>query len=106
MPRKARAEVEGGLYHLITRGNNRRPIFNSPDDYEKFLSLLAGQKIKVPFCDEQTRLNNEFNAQALIEAVEEICRVPRGKFFGSGKSAAVVGAKEMFILSENRKSQA
>ncbi len=49
MPRKARAEVEGGLYHVITRGNNRRKIFNSAADYEKFLSLLAIQKIKLPF---------------------------------------------------------
>src|SRR6266404_5236401 len=49
MARKARAEVEGGLYHVITRGNNRRQIFNSPADYEKFLSLLAVQKTKLPF---------------------------------------------------------
>lgn len=49
MPRKARAEVEGGLYHVITRGNNRRQIFNSPADYQKFLSLLAVQKTKLPF---------------------------------------------------------
>jgi hypothetical protein len=27
MARKARAEVEGGLYHVITRGNNRRQTF-------------------------------------------------------------------------------
>jgi REP-associated tyrosine transposase len=49
MPRKARAEVEGGLYHVITRGNNRRRIFTSPADYEKFLSLLVKQKTKLPF---------------------------------------------------------
>jgi putative transposase len=49
MARRARAEVEGGLYHVITRGNNRRQIFNSPPDYEKFLSLLAVQKTKLPF---------------------------------------------------------
>jgi REP element-mobilizing transposase RayT len=49
MPRKARAEVEGGLYHVITRGNNRRQIFNSPSDYEKFLALLTVQKTKLPF---------------------------------------------------------
>ncbi len=49
MVRKARAEVEGGLYHVITRGNNRRQIFNSAADYEKFLSLLAVQKVKLPF---------------------------------------------------------
>jgi REP element-mobilizing transposase RayT len=49
MARKARAEVEGGLYHVITRGNNRRQIFNSPADYEKFLSLLAVQNAKPSF---------------------------------------------------------
>src|SRR5258707_1159458 len=49
MARKARAEVEGGLYHVITRGNNRRRIFNSPADYQKFLSLLAMQKAKLSF---------------------------------------------------------
>jgi len=49
MPRKARAEVEGGLYHLITRGNNRRRIFNSARDYEKFLALLTVEKTKLPF---------------------------------------------------------
>jgi REP-associated tyrosine transposase len=49
MARRTRAEVEGGLYHVITRGNNRRRIFNSPADYEKFLSLLASQKAKLPF---------------------------------------------------------
>ena len=29
MAGKARAEVEGGLYHVITRGNNRRQIVGS-----------------------------------------------------------------------------
>src|SRR5438876_3834675 len=49
MARRARAEVEGGLYHVITRGNNRLQIFNSPADYEKFLSLISIQKSRLPF---------------------------------------------------------
>lgn len=49
MARKTRAEVEGGLYHVITRGNNRRQIFNSLADYDKFLSLIAIQKVRLPF---------------------------------------------------------
>jgi REP element-mobilizing transposase RayT len=49
MARRTRAEIEGGLYHVITRGNNRRQIFNAPADYEKFLSLLDAQKSKLPF---------------------------------------------------------
>lgn len=49
MARKPRVEVEGGLYHVITRGNNRQVIFNSDDDYHKFLSLLEIQKSRLPF---------------------------------------------------------
>ena len=49
MARKPRIEVEGGLYHLITRGVDRRDIFHSPEDHKKFLSLLAVQKKKILF---------------------------------------------------------
>jgi putative transposase len=49
MARKPRLEVEGGLYHVITRGVDRRDIFHCPEDHQKFLSLLAIQKAKLPF---------------------------------------------------------
>jgi putative transposase len=49
MARKPRVEVEGGLYHLITRGVDRRDIFHSPEDHKKFLWLLETQKAKLPF---------------------------------------------------------
>jgi REP element-mobilizing transposase RayT len=44
MARYPRAEVEGGLYHIIARGNNRRVIFHDDKDFRKFLALLAVQK--------------------------------------------------------------
>src|SRR5713226_703579 len=46
---KPRLEIEGGLYHIITRGNNRQLILGSDDDYLKMLLLLAQQKAKLPF---------------------------------------------------------
>lgn len=49
MARKPRIEITGGLYHIITRGNNRRRIFASEDDYLKFLAFLETQKAKRPF---------------------------------------------------------
>ncbi len=49
MARKPRLEVEGGLYHVITRGVDRRDIFHSPEDHQKFLALLATQKEKLSF---------------------------------------------------------
>ena len=49
MARKPRIEIPGGLYHIITRGNNRKRIFRSHDDYLKFLLSLENQKAKRPF---------------------------------------------------------
>jgi putative transposase len=49
MPRKPRIEIGGGLYHVISRGNNRRKIFRSHDDYIRFTSILEQQKAKLPF---------------------------------------------------------
>lgn len=49
MPRRPRLEIEGGLYHVITRGNERRVIFHSDEDHAKFLSLLGGLKERLPF---------------------------------------------------------
>lgn len=36
MPRKARLDVPGCLYHVISRGNERREIFLEESDYEDF----------------------------------------------------------------------
>ena len=52
MPRKPRLELEGGLYHVIVRGNNRQDIFHSTEDHAKFLSLLGIQSLIV--CGEST----------------------------------------------------
>jgi REP element-mobilizing transposase RayT len=49
MARKPRLEVEGGLYHVITRGNDRQVIFHSDQDHARFLSLLWNVKERFPF---------------------------------------------------------
>jgi len=49
MPRKPRIEIAGGLYNVISRGNNRRKIFRSDSDYLRFTDILALQKSKLPF---------------------------------------------------------
>src|SRR5215510_3919688 len=49
MPRKPRIEIAGGLYPVISRGNNRRKIFRSDSDYLRFTDILALQKSKLPF---------------------------------------------------------
>ena len=40
MPRQARIDIPGHLYHVIARGIERRKIFIADYDYEDFLSRL------------------------------------------------------------------
>ena len=49
MARRLRVELEGGLYHLIARGNDRQDIFHAPEDRSKFLALLLKEKMRAPF---------------------------------------------------------
>jgi REP element-mobilizing transposase RayT len=44
-----RIEVEGGLYHIITRGVARQDIFHDANDHARFMKLLAGLKERLPF---------------------------------------------------------
>jgi REP element-mobilizing transposase RayT len=41
MPRHARLEIPGGIYHVITRGIERRAIFCDDDDRREFLKRLS-----------------------------------------------------------------
>lgn len=40
MARRPRELVEGGVYHVYARGNNRRTIFHDAKDRELYLSIL------------------------------------------------------------------
>jgi putative transposase len=41
MPRAPRAFVAGGIYHVVSRGNRKQPIFLCEDDHELFLELTS-----------------------------------------------------------------
>ncbi|MEA3363214.1 MAG: transposase [Thermodesulfobacteriota bacterium] len=41
MPRTARKIVDGGLYHIINRGNAQQTIFRKEQDFQSFADLLA-----------------------------------------------------------------
>lgn len=40
MPRQPRKKSVTGIYHVITRGVNREPIFRNIEDYAKYLTIL------------------------------------------------------------------
>lgn len=44
MPRSARRVVEGLIYHVLNRGNNRQTIFHNDKDYKVFLDLMEESK--------------------------------------------------------------
>ena len=41
MPRGPRILVDGGTYHVLTRGNNGQPVFHGDADFQRYLQLLA-----------------------------------------------------------------
>jgi putative transposase len=41
MPRTARAAVGGMVYHVLNRGNDRRPLFRKRGDFEAFAKILV-----------------------------------------------------------------
>lgn len=49
MPRQARLNIAGAIYHVITRGIERREIFKDEEDREEFLIRL-GEGIKKVEC--------------------------------------------------------
>ena len=49
MGRKPRLHIEGGLYHIVTRGNNRKEVFKEDRDYIAFLNILQKLKEKSSF---------------------------------------------------------
>ena len=49
MPRRTRIVEENACYHIITRGNQKQPVFKEARDFEKYLAILAKYKKKYKF---------------------------------------------------------
>ena len=49
MPRIGRITVENGCYHIITRGNQKQPVFMASEDYKKYLKILTSYKKRYLF---------------------------------------------------------
>ena len=42
MPRMARLLIDGGTYHVLSRGNNGQAVFHEEADHQRYLRLLLG----------------------------------------------------------------
>ena len=49
MPRTARIYLEEGIFHILTRGNNRQWIFKDKEDFQTYKEILKALKEEQPF---------------------------------------------------------
>jgi len=48
IPNARKPIIDGEIYHLITRGNNRKKVFWDEDDYQVYLDLIKEYKERYP----------------------------------------------------------
>jgi putative transposase len=62
MARPLRIEYDGALYHLTSRGNDKKRIYRDEEDRELFLSILAGINRKYNwFCHAYCLMDNHYH---------------------------------------------
>ena len=49
MGRPPRIHFPGAVFHVMSRGVDGRQIFNAPEDFDAFLSILAWVQKRKPF---------------------------------------------------------
>lgn len=49
MPRKHRISSSSKIYHIVSRGNEKKPIFLDTDDYNHFISILRKKRSEMLF---------------------------------------------------------
>ena len=49
MARKPRIEFDGALYHVITRGNQKKHVFLDTEDHDRYLKILGNYKVRYGF---------------------------------------------------------
>jgi hypothetical protein len=98
MPRKPRTDFPGGLYHVISRGNNRKKIFRSADDYLTFTEIVASQKSKLPFNLYAYCLRIE----ELLSVAQRMSGLSREELRSNSKRRGTVAVNEAMIVLGRR----
>jgi putative transposase len=118
MARQLRIELAGGLYHVLTRGNEKRKIFKSLGDRDRFLSLLprAYEKYACRFYTYsllpnhfhllvETKKKNLSRVMHFINASYSIYFNKRHERVGhlfQGRYKAIIVQKESYLLELSR----
>ena len=79
MPRIARGETIGGIYHVINRGNMRMQVFDDAEDYDYFLKLLYdGLKREAVELHAYCLMPNHFHLLLVPQREESLSRLING----------------------------
>ena len=88
MPRKPRRMTEAGVYHVVTRGNNRQPLFRKREDFLFYTSLLIQLKGDLPFdiyhyclMTNHTHLLMRFQSQEGLQKVMQRTNLRYAKYY-------------------------
>jgi hypothetical protein len=96
MLRKPRIELPGELYHVISRGNSRKKISRSADDYLTFTEIVASQKSKLPFYLYCLRI------EELLSVTQRPSGLSREELCSNSKRRGTVAVKEAVIVLGRR----
>jgi len=79
MPRNNRILVDGGVYHITSRGHNRYTLFHSIDDYKKYRKFIRDYKKKFIFdIFHYCLMPNHTHILMKVEKGDELPRIMQG----------------------------
>jgi len=101
MGRAWRIEYEGGLYHVLSRGNERRDIFRDDDDRLTFLDLIGDMSDQYHVdIFAYTLMNNHYHGKMGSHLFFFIEYIPAVVFPLDGMVANIVIRRTLFGMEE------
>lgn len=93
MPRTKRLVLDGGCYHVLTRGNNRAVVFHEADDFQRYGRLLLDY-----FTEHRVRLYHYCLMSSHVHLVVEVAQA-------AGLSKAMHGLNMRYAQFYRRRHQ-
>ncbi len=81
MPTSKRQVYDGAIYHIIQKGNNSQQLFETTEDYYKFISLIKRYKDKYSFeLYNYCLMSNHIHFLMKVFKKEELAKLTQGIF--------------------------
>jgi putative transposase len=78
MPRIKRFVIEYGTYHILSRGHNKKQIFNEDEDFEFYLNNILSCKQEFQFkVYNYVMMDNHLHLIMYVPVIDELARIMR-----------------------------